>query len=92
MVIRSVIALSLLLPWVGSAQETPVVHPGTKPATYSSCHVDCQYIAMTFDDGPSAENTPRLLDILKQRGIKATFFLIGENAAEHPEIVKRIHE
>jgi peptidoglycan/xylan/chitin deacetylase (PgdA/CDA1 family) len=92
MFIRSVLALSLLLPWVGSAQETSAVHPGTKPATYSSCHVDGQYIAMTFDDGPSAENTPRLLDMLKQRGIKATFFLIGENAAEHPEIVKRIRE
>ena len=92
MLIRSVLALSLLLPWAGSAQETPVVHPAAKPATYSSCHVDGQYIAMTFDDGPSAENTPRLLDMLKQRGIKVTFFLIGQNAAEHPEIVKRILE
>ncbi|MBV8901086.1 MAG: polysaccharide deacetylase family protein [Verrucomicrobia bacterium] len=92
MLIRSFLALSLLLPWVGSAQETPAAHPATKPATYSSCHVDGQYIAMTFDDGPSAENTPRLLDLLKQRGIKATFFLIGQNAAEHPEIVKRILE
>lgn len=90
MLIRSVLALSLFLPWVGSAQETPAAHPATKPATYSSCHVDGQYIAMTFDDGPSAENTPRLLDLLKQRGIKATFFLIGQNAAEHPELVKRI--
>jgi peptidoglycan-N-acetylglucosamine deacetylase len=90
MLIRSVLALSLLLPWVASAQETPVAHPATKPATYSSCHVDGQYIAMTFDDGPSAENTPRLLDILKQRGIKATFFLIGQNVAAHPEIVKQI--
>jgi peptidoglycan/xylan/chitin deacetylase (PgdA/CDA1 family) len=45
---------------------------------------------MTFDDGPSAENTPRLLDMLKQRGIKATFFMVGENAAAYPQIVKRI--
>jgi hypothetical protein len=34
---------------------------------------------MTFDDGPSAELTPRLLDMLKARHIKATFFLIGKN-------------
>lgn len=92
MLIRSVLALSFFLPWVGFAQETPAAQPAPKPATYSSCHVDGQYIAMTFDDGPSAENTPRLLEILKQRGIKATFFLIGQNVAEHPEIVKRILE
>jgi peptidoglycan/xylan/chitin deacetylase (PgdA/CDA1 family) len=60
------------------------------PATYFHGHVDQPYIAMTFDDGPSAENTPRLLDMLKQRGIKATFFLIGENAQANPNIVKRI--
>jgi len=45
---------------------------------------------MTFDDGPHAQNTPRLLDMLKQRGIKATFFLVGECAAEYPQLVKRI--
>ena len=45
---------------------------------------------MTFDDGPSSETTPRLLEILKQRNIKATFFLIGENAASNPDIVRRI--
>jgi peptidoglycan-N-acetylglucosamine deacetylase len=60
------------------------------PATYFHGRVDQPYIAMTFDDGPSAENTPRLLDILKQRGIKATFFLIGANAEANPNLVKRI--
>ena len=49
-------------------------------------------IALTFDDGPSAACTPRLLDGLKERGVKATFFLIGENAERYPEIVKRIDE
>src|SRR5690242_14619137 len=90
MFIRSVFVLSLLLPWAVYGDETPVAAARTKPATYTACHVDGQYIAMTFDDGPSAENTPRLLDILKQRGIKATFFLIGQNAAEYPDLVKRI--
>src|SRR6516164_9418000 len=65
--------------------ETPA-----KPATYAQAHVDQPFIAMTFDDGPSAENTPRLLEMLKQRNIKATFFLIGQNAASNPEIVRRI--
>src|SRR5438477_5168569 len=44
---------------------------------------------MTFDDGPSATLTPKLLDLLAARHIKATFFVIGENVAEHPEIVAR---
>lgn len=45
---------------------------------------------LTFDDGPSEENTARVLDILKERGIKATFFLIGENVRNHPEMARRI--
>jgi len=57
--------------------------------TFSSVHVDGPYIAMTFDDGPSATLTPKLLDILAAHHIKATFFVIGENVAQHPEIVAR---
>jgi peptidoglycan/xylan/chitin deacetylase (PgdA/CDA1 family) len=57
--------------------------------TFDWVHVDGPYIAMTFDDGPSAKLTPKLLDLLAAHHIKATFFLIGENAAEHPEIVAR---
>lgn len=49
-------------------------------------------VAITFDDGPSAKYTGQLLDGLKERGVKATFFLIGENAKAHPELVKRIDE
>jgi len=45
---------------------------------------------LTFDDGPSLENTGRVLDILKERGIKATFFLVGENVRKHPEMAQRI--
>jgi peptidoglycan/xylan/chitin deacetylase (PgdA/CDA1 family) len=69
---------------------TPAAAPGTKPATYAQVRVDQPFIAMTFDDGPSSANTPRLLEILKQRNIKATFFLIGENAASNPDLVRQI--
>ena len=48
--------------------------------------------AITFDDGPSSQCTGRLLDGLKERNVKATFFLIGENAKENPELVKRLDE
>jgi peptidoglycan-N-acetylglucosamine deacetylase len=57
--------------------------------TFNSVHVDGPYIALTFDDGPSAALTPKLLDLLAAHHIKATFFVIGENVAEHPEIVSR---
>jgi peptidoglycan/xylan/chitin deacetylase (PgdA/CDA1 family) len=78
-----------------SPSPTPAPSPeastgASKPATWFSVNVDGPYIAMTFDDGPSPETTPRLLDILKQRNIKATFFMIGQNAERNPAIVKRI--
>jgi peptidoglycan/xylan/chitin deacetylase (PgdA/CDA1 family) len=57
--------------------------------TFSSVHVAGPYIALTFDDGPHATLTPKLLDHLAAHHIKATFFVIGENVAEHPEIVAR---
>ena len=47
-------------------------------------------IALTFDDGPHYKYTDKILDILEKYGVKATFFVIGENAERHPEKVKRI--
>lgn len=49
-------------------------------------------IAITFDDGPSGRYTGRLLDGLKERNVKASFFLIGENAEESPVLVERIYK
>ena len=82
------------LPAAGSTPPPPSV-PATAAAAqsnfvYSSVHVNGPYIAMTFDDGPHATLTPKLLDLLKERNIKATFFVIGKNAAEYPDILKRI--
>src|ERR1700760_532661 len=75
----------------GAQDPSPTQTPSSaKPATYAQARVDQPYIAMTFDDGPSAENTPRLLEMLKQRNIKATFFLIGQNVVANPELVRRI--
>lgn len=66
--------------------------PAPPKHTYSQCYVEGPYIAMTFDDGPHGENTPRLLDMLKKRNIKATFFVVGQCVAEFPEILKRAAE
>jgi peptidoglycan/xylan/chitin deacetylase (PgdA/CDA1 family) len=63
--------------------------PTQQNITFNSIHTDGPCIAMTFDDGPSATLTPKLLDLLAAHHIKATFFVIGENVAEHPEIVER---
>lgn len=48
--------------------------------------------ALTFDDGPDPHYTPRLLDLLKRYDMKATFFLVGSHAEQHPDVVRRIHE
>ncbi|MFW2852401.1 glycosyltransferase [Sphingomonas sp. TX0543] len=47
-------------------------------------------IALTFDDGPDADWTPKILDILEREHVPATFFVIGENALQHPQILRRI--
>lgn len=46
--------------------------------------------ALTFDDGPDRTCTPQVLDILRRRGARATFFLIGGHARAHPDLVRRI--
>ena len=58
----------------------------------SSMITEAPKIALTFDDGPSSECTGRLLDGLKERNVKVTFFLIGENAKNAPDLVKREYE
>jgi peptidoglycan/xylan/chitin deacetylase (PgdA/CDA1 family) len=46
-------------------------------------------VALTFDDGPDPVDTPKLLDLLREKGVKATFFVIGKRAEQYPEIVRR---
>lgn len=47
-------------------------------------------VALTFDDGPDPDVTPRVLDTLAALNVRATFFVIGERAQQHPELVRRI--
>src|ERR1700683_1579153 len=46
-------------------------------------------LALTFDDGPDPVDTPKLLDLLREKGVKATFFVVGKRADQYPEIVRR---
>jgi len=57
---------------------------------FSKSHRSSDGVMLTFDDGPHPEYTDKLLDILAHSDAKAVFFLIGERAIEHPEIVRRI--
>src|SRR5256886_5317232 len=100
MLIFRVLLFSLVTSFGIVAVRVDAVAPQTgekpKPAataepgiTFDWVHVDGPYVAMTFDDGPSAKLTPKLLDLLATHHIKATFFLIGQNVAENPDIVAR---
>ena len=64
--------------------------PPRVPASYNSVNTSRPVVALTFDDGPHPEFTPRLLDILRHEGIRATFYVIGRNVQTYPEIARRI--
>lgn len=59
-------------------------------AVLNGRRIDQPVIALTFDDGPSEDTTPRILDTLRARGARATFFVLGKHATQHPELVARI--
>lgn len=83
------------LTWMKNDCTTAKVEDVREACGYVSAAVksaEAPKIALTFDDGPSPVWTPVLLDGLKERGVKATFFLIGENAEQNPGIVKRMEE
>lgn len=48
-------------------------------------------VFLTFDDGPIPEVTPWVLDTLDRYGIKATFFMVGDNVRRHPELLEEVH-
>lgn len=53
---------------------------------------DEQVVALTFDDGPSRENTPRILEVLDREDVRATFFVLGDRAKKMPDLVAAIDE
>ena len=66
------------------------MYPAAGEADESGQKEEPPKIAITFDDGPSPLYTEKLLDGLKERGVKASFFLIGKSAEQYPELVKRM--
>lgn len=72
--------------------NTQLVDPATVKDALPVIDPKKKYIALTFDDGPNSVTTPKLLDILKEKNAKATFFMLGENVSANQELVKRVHE
>ncbi len=80
------------------ANEAAAIAPASAPLptstgsqdSYNRVATSLPFVALTFDDGPHPVNTPRLLDILKQKNVKATFYVIATNARRYPEIMRRI--
>ena len=68
----------------------PTVPPAGAKIGYSQVNITEKVVAMTFDDGPHPTLTPKLLDILKARNIKCTFFVIGRSAKTYPNIIRRM--
>ncbi len=63
---------------------------GNTQISWSRGNPNQKYIALTFDDGPVTSNTTRLLDMLKRRNIKATFYVLGNRVQNNPSLVKRM--
>jgi peptidoglycan/xylan/chitin deacetylase (PgdA/CDA1 family) len=78
-------------PSISIGTDGPVApRPPRAPANYRSVKTERPVVALTFDDGPHPELTPQLLDILRQQGVRATFYVIGRNVDAYPEIARRI--
>ena len=65
--------------------------PGLLPLSSVACvATDERVIGLTYDDGPDPEQTPGVLDALAAAGARATFFVLADRAAAHPELIRRI--
>lgn len=86
------LAVFLLLPVLvlSAGSQTQRIAEGARPRILKQLNTSEKVAALTFDDGPDPRFTPRILAELKRNGIKATFFLIGEQVALHPALAKRI--
>ncbi len=63
---------------------------GLHPQVFRRGHPDLDYIAITFDDGPHPRWTAEILDVLEDRDVRATFFVVGKHVDRYPEILRRI--
>ncbi|MGZ4123257.1 MAG: polysaccharide deacetylase family protein [Tumebacillaceae bacterium] len=79
---RKTVAATAAVPPVPPANQAQVV--------YYNGGKSSKLVALTFDDGPDNRYTAKILDILKENNVKATFFVVGVHAKEYPDLVRRI--
>lgn len=85
---------------LGAAATTAVLargafHPRSRIFGPLVCHLEPSSesrIALTFDDGPTPDTTVRVLELLEEHDMLATFFVIGQHAARHPDLLRRIRD
>ncbi|MDQ6422535.1 polysaccharide deacetylase family protein [Paenibacillus sp. LHD-117] len=71
----------------GEEQPAKPTPPADRPGTSTE---EKKLVALTFDDGPDSKYTTAILDTLKEKGVKATFFVVGQQVAKYPEVLRRI--
>ncbi|MGY1754870.1 polysaccharide deacetylase family protein [Blastococcus sp. SYSU D01042] len=91
----AVLAVAVAATCAGQLLLSPVAQAAGCPAPLGSVLTTSpptgeRTVALTFDDGPRPDSTPAVLDVLRSRGVTATFFVTGGNAARHPDLVRRI--
>lgn len=79
--ISTMLAVTVLYVYHGFGLQADIYRSGGRTSNM---------VALTFDDGPSPDFTPLILDILREHGVPATFFLVGEHVRKYPEIARRI--
>ncbi len=88
----------LLYPEKYTLMEVPFYYPDIREHMSETAYYETdnlayyQTCALTFDDGPSSENTPKVLDSLMKSGVRATFFVIGNRIADYRYLVQREHD
>ena len=82
---------ALILPWAGAGLEKARSEACPADAVLTQ-ECELKLIALTFDDGPRRSTTTELLDGLAQRGVRATFFLIGEQVPGNEDLLRRMDE
>lgn len=88
MILLIVISLSLTLAFLVYASAS--IRSGIYVHALSRKKTGRKVVALTFDDGPDPMMTPKVLDVLRRHGAKATFFLVGEKVSAHAELVNTI--
>lgn len=83
-ILSAIINITLLSVYANTASSEHHIYAANRDAG--------KYVALTFDDGPHPKYTPEILDILKENDAKATFFVIGKNAKNYPELILREKE